>query len=100
MSLIPYPIWDIRTMSRKRTLDKKEWVNRYAESALISAIRLRRYWISQGDSEDVAVEKAVKQAVGMMAASGLPPEKLLELFRELERACKAFIEMLEEICQG
>ena len=86
-------------MGRRRIKVKplEEVVNRYAESALISAVRLRRYWISQGDSEERAVAKAVKQAVGMMASSGVPPEKLYELFDELEKACKAFKEMLKKV---
>jgi len=73
----------------------KEIVNRYAESALISAIRLRRYWLSQGLSEDEAISRAIKQAVGMMRASGRKPEELLQLFKELEAASKAFVAMLE-----
>ena len=75
----------------------EEAINRYAESALISAVRLRRYWMSQGDPEDKAIEKAVNQALGMMAASGLGPEKLLELFYELRGACDAFIKVLEKV---
>ena len=77
----------------------KEVVNRYAESALISAIRLRRYWLSQGLSEDEAISRAVKQAVGMMKASGRKPRELLELFRELQEASKAFVNMLEKIVE-
>ena len=82
---------------RKRIVSIEEAVNRYAESALISAVRLRRYWMSQGDTEDKAVEKAVNQACGMMAATGLGPEKLLELFYELKGACDAFIRVLERL---
>ncbi len=84
-------------MVRVKAKSTEEIVNRYAESALISAIRLRRYWISQGNSENEAITKAVKQAVGMMTASGVPLEKLLELFDELEKASKAFKSMIEEI---
>ena len=40
--------------------------------------------------------KAVKQAIGMLKASGLWPEKLLELFLELKGACDAFIQVLKE----
>lgn len=78
-----------------KPLDKV--VNRHAESALISAIRLRRYWLSQGLSEDEAVSRAIKQAVGMMKASGRKPEELLQLFKELEAASKAFVDMLEKV---
>ncbi len=80
-----------------RILPADEWVRRHAESALISAIRLRRYWLSRGRPESEAIEKAVKQAIGMMASSGLEPEKLLELFRDHRRACDAFIKMLERV---
>jgi type IV pilus biogenesis protein CpaD/CtpE len=75
----------------------KEMVYRYAESALISAVRLRRYWISQGFSEEEAVRRALKQAVGMLASSGVKPERLLELFYELRDACNAFIRGLEYV---
>jgi len=75
----------------------EEVVNRYAESALISAIRLRRYWLSQGLTEEEAISRAVKQAVGMMRASGRKPEELLQLFKELEAASKAFVAMLEKV---
>jgi len=74
----------------------EELVDRYAESALISAIRLRRYWLSQGDSEEVAITKAMKQACGMMASSGAPLERLLELFNELASASKAFSDFLTD----
>ena len=77
----------------------EEVVNRYAESALISAIRLRRYWLSQGFSEDEAISRAVKQAVGMMKASGRRPEELLALFKELREASEAFITMLEKVIE-
>lgn len=70
--------------------------NRYAESALISAIRLRRYWLSQGLSDEEAISRAVRQAVGMMKASGKKPEELLELFMELHEAVKSFISILEK----
>ena len=82
-------------MGKMKVKPIKEIVNRYAESALISAIRLRRYWLSQGLSEDEAISRAIKQAVGMMRASGRKPEELLQLFKELEAASKAFVAMLE-----
>jgi hypothetical protein len=73
----------------------KKMVYRYAESALISAIRLRRYWISQGFSEEEAIRRALNQAVGMLASSDVKPERLLELFYDLRNACDAFIRELE-----
>jgi hypothetical protein len=83
-------------MGRGKPLTVEEIVNRYAESALISAVRLRRYWISQGLSEEEAVRRAVKQAFGMLASLGVGPEKLLELFYELRSACDAFIKVIED----
>ncbi|RLF01440.1 MAG: hypothetical protein DRK00_11460 [Thermoprotei archaeon] len=74
-----------------------EVVDRYAESALVSAIRLRRYWMSQGDSPERATEKAVRQAVGMISSSGVPISRLIELFQEMKNAADAFIEMLERV---
>lgn len=75
-------------------------VDRYAESALVSAIRLRRYWLSQGKAEDVATERAFNQALGMMASSGVPIKRLRELFAETEDVSRTFGVMLEEIMKG
>ena len=75
----------------------EEATNRYTESALVSAVRLRRYWLSQGLSKNEAVERAVNQASGMMASSGVELEKLKELFKELKGACNMFTEMLEKV---
>jgi hypothetical protein len=88
-------------MGRKVRLGLKleERVDRYAESALISAIRLRRYWLSQGKTEGEAIEMAVKQAVGMMVSSGAPISRLVDLFTELEKASGAFKQMLLEVSQ-
>ncbi len=93
-----YLVYPISHMGRRRKpLDIQEVVDRYAESALISAIRLRRYWISQGDNPQKATEKAVRQAVGMMASSGAPISRLIELFQELKDASDGFLEMLTQV---
>ncbi len=84
-------------MGRRKVVSVDEYVDRYAESALISAVRLRRYWTSQGLSEDQAIERAVKQAAGMMASSGAELDKLIELFNELRGACDAFVDMLKKV---
>jgi hypothetical protein len=94
----PYPIRDSGGMMKKRfNLEVEEYMDRYAESALISAIRLRRYWIKQGYSDDEAIARAVKQAAGMMTSSGVPLDRLITLFEELESASKAFKEMLLDV---
>ena len=82
-------------MAKSITLE--EAVNRYAESALVSCVRLRRYWMSQGLSEDKAIERAVNQASGMMASSGASLDKLIDLFNQLYDACDLFVEMLETV---
>ena len=72
----------------------EEAVNRYAESALISAVRLRRYWLSQGLTEDQAIDRAITQASGMIASSGASTGRLAEIFLELEGACDTFVRAL------
>lgn len=74
-----------------------EILDRYAESALISAIRLRRYWIMQGDSPERATEKAIRQAIGMMVSSGVPLSRLIMLFEDIKNAADAFIKMIKDV---
>ena len=80
-----------------KLVSTEELLDRYAESALVSAVRLRRYWLSQDVSESVAIDRAVRQAAGMMAASGLSVDRLIDLFGDLKSACDGFVEMLHEI---
>ncbi len=82
-----------------KLITPEEAVARYAESALVSAVRLRRYWLSQGVSEEVAIERAITQASGMMASSGASLEKLIELFEDLNSACGSFVDMLHEVAE-
>jgi len=72
-------------------------LDRYAESALVSAIRLRRYWIMQGDSPERATEKAIRQAIGMMVSSGVPLSRLIMLFEDIKNAADAFIKMIKDV---
>lgn len=65
------------------------------ESALVSAIRLRRYWMSQGLSEEKAIEKAIDQAVGMCVTSGIRICQLRRAFEELALVCPRFISALK-----
>jgi hypothetical protein len=82
-------------MGRKKPKNMEEIINKYAESALISAIKLRRYWITQGLSDEEATKRAVKQAIGMLESAGFGFEKLLELFYELRNASNEFIKVIE-----
>jgi hypothetical protein len=83
-------------MARNRVISLEEAVDRYAESSAISAVRLYRYWISQGNSREEAIRKAVKQAIGMMASSGADPERMIFLLRELASAAEALANAAEE----
>jgi predicted glycoside hydrolase/deacetylase ChbG (UPF0249 family) len=86
-----------RTHGRStRVIPLEEAVDRFAESSAISAVRLYRYWVSQGNSRDEAIRKAVKQATGMMASSGASLEKMVYLLRELASASKALAEAAEQ----
>jgi len=79
-----------RVHGRKtRIIPPEEAVDRFAESSAISAVRLYRYWISQGNSREEAVQKAVKQAIGMMASSGTDLGRMVILLRELASAANA-----------
>jgi len=75
---------------------KSKIINLHVESALVSAIRLRRYWMTQGYSEKEAMEKALKQATGMLKSLGISPKKLYESFDDLEKTCKSFKKMIKE----
>ena len=73
--------------------------DKQAEAALISAIRLWRYWVRQGVDERIAFANALKQAIGMLRASGKSPDVLLEELQDLKTACNSFIRKLEELCK-
>jgi len=82
-------------MGRRKQKNMEDIVNKYAQSALISAIKLRRYWITQGLSNEEATKRAVKQAIGILESVGLGFEKLLELFYDLRDASNEFIKVIE-----
>jgi len=65
----------------------KEFTDRYTESAILSAVRLKRYWIARGFSEAEATTKAANQAVGMMKAGNWARSKVLII--EIEEMCRA-----------
>lgn len=78
-----------------------ETVIRDVESSLTFAIRLYRYWRSQGKTKEEATRKAVKYVVNMMASSTpilfLARERVVELFSELKSACDEFVEELQKV---
>ena len=75
----------------------EEAVTRYAESTVLSAIRLKRYWMSRGYSEEAAVNKATNQALGMLRAS-VGTEKALELLKEMEEMAISLRERIVPDC--
>jgi len=75
----------------------EEAVTRYAESTVLSAVRLKRYWMSRGYSEEAAVNKATNQALGMLRAS-VEPEKALELLKEMEEMAISLRERIVPDC--
>ena len=69
---------------------------RYVEGAIISALRLKRFWRRRGLSEDEAMRRAVKQAIGMIKVSGLGDDEIVMILRELKRMTEAVLEHIEK----
>lgn len=67
-------------------MDVDKAVARYTESAILSAVRLIRYWKSRGYSEEEAVNKAVNQALGMIKSGD--PKRTPELIGDIEKMCR------------
>jgi len=83
-------------MSRRKLLSPEEVVTRYTESAIISALRLKRYWERKGLAHDEAVSRAVKQAVNMIIAGS--PEKLPKILEDLDEITKLIREKMFVDC--
>lgn len=83
----------IRVAKARPSMKVIEWVGRYTESAVLSAVRLKRYWIGQGNSEKEATSKALNQALGMIVSGN--PERSVELLREIEQTSKALRELVK-----
>ncbi len=75
-------------------LSEKERRKRYVEGAVISALRLYRHWRKRGVSSSEAFARAVKQALGMIEASGMSEEEVRESLRELKTIVDAILESL------
>ncbi len=69
---------------------------RYVESAVVSAIRLKRYWIKNGVDEEEALKRAIKQAEGMFEVSNLSKDQILEILDEIKNMAETLIEKLKE----
>lgn len=58
---------------------------RYVEGAIISALRLYRHWKKRGLTKDEAFKRSVKQALGMVEASGLSKEEVVDVLDDFSR---------------
>lgn len=74
------------------------------ESSLMFAVKLYRYFLSNGDSSEEAMKKAVKNVVNMMVTSTpilfLARDRVVKLFYEMKNACDCFLEDLQKIKPG
>ncbi len=77
-------------------LSESEKRKRYVEGAVISALRLYRHWRKRGVSSEEAFARAVRQALGMIEASGMREEEVKESLRELKNIIDAIINAMDE----
>jgi len=69
---------------------------RYVEGAVLSMLRLRRYLLSRGVDPDEVEERIRKQAIGMLEASGLSKEKIIEVLTELRLVVDTLLELVSK----
>ncbi len=77
-------------------LSERERRKRYVEGAVISALRLYRHWKKRGVGSNEAFTRAVKQAVGMIEASGMSRDEVRESLEELKNIVNAILKALDE----
>lgn len=69
---------------------------RYVEGAVLSMLRLRRYLLSRGVDPEEVEERIRKQALGMLEASGLSREKIVETLIELRVVVDTLIDLISK----
>lgn len=69
---------------------------RYVEGAVLSMLRLRRYLLSRGVDPDEVEERIRKQAIGMLEASGLNKEKIIEILTELRLVVDTLLDLVSK----
>lgn len=74
---------------------KEEAARRYVEGSVISALRLRRYWIMKGLKRDEAVRRSIRQAKGMLKISGLSEEEIKEVLIEMKEIIEELLRDME-----
>jgi hypothetical protein len=88
-------------MELKISKPSHERVIKDVESSLTYAIRLYRYWLAQGKSNEEAMKKAVEYVVHLMRSSTpilfLARNEMIEFLSELKFACSEFLEELQKI---
>lgn len=67
---------------------------RYVEGAVLSMLRLRRYLLSRGVDPEEVDERIKKQAIGMLEASGLSKDKIIEILVELKLVVEVLIDLV------
>lgn len=72
-------------------------VIRYVEGAVLSMLRLRRYLLSRGVDPEEVNERIKKQAIGMLEASGLSKERIIEILIELKIVVETLIDLVDRI---
>ncbi len=72
-------------------LSENEKRKRYVEGAVISALRLYRHWRKRGVGSKEAFARAVRQALGMIEASGMREEEVKESLEELKNIIDAIL---------
>lgn len=78
-------------------LKKDEYIKRYVESAVISAVRQKRYLQEyQNLPEKIATIRALNQAMGMIASGGYKNAK--ELLTEIKNMSEALMREIETEC--
>ncbi len=77
-------------------LSESERRKRYVEGAVISALRLYRHWRKRGVGSEEAFARAVRQALGMIEASGMREEEVKESLRELKNIIDAILNAMDE----
>lgn len=71
-------------------------VIRYVEGAVLSMLRLRRYLLSRGIDPEETDERIKKQAIGMLEASGLSKEKIIEILVDLKLVVETLIDLVSK----
>ena len=77
-------------------LSENERRKRYVEGAVISALRLYRHWRKRGVGSEEAFARAVRQALGMIEASGMGEDEVRESLQELKNIIDAILDAMSK----